>query len=193
MNRMLIKTNDIEDNELFAAIRNGEKKAFDRLFLKYYPKLCAYARQFVDFRDAEEIVHDVMVWFWENRIMQVFEVSLKGYLFKAVKNRCITLINRNELKRKIMSRIHQDMEEVYDDPDFYVVNELTEKIESALGELPAAYREAFELNRFHQMSYKNIAVQLNLSTKTVDYRIRQALKILRIKLKDYLPLLFFLH
>jgi RNA polymerase sigma-70 factor (ECF subfamily) len=192
-NSMSQEIDEKEDVILFESLQEGDKKAFDRLFLKYYPRLCAYARQFVDFSDAEEVVQDVMVWFWENRLMQVFEVSLKSYLFKAVKNRCITLINRNELRKKIMDKVHKDMENVYDDPDFYVVEELTCKIEEALQSLPATYREAFELNRFYQMSYKEIARQLNVSSKTVDYRIQQALKILRVKLKDYLSLLLFLQ
>jgi RNA polymerase sigma-70 factor (ECF subfamily) len=183
----------IEDIALFEALREGDKKAFDRLFLKYYPRLCAYARQYVNFNDAEEIVQDIMIWFWENRSMQVFESSLKSYLFKAVKNRCITLINRNELRRRIMYTVHKDMEHIYEDPDFYVAEELTNKIEEALQSLPQTYREAFELNRFYKMSYKEIAEQMNISSKTVDYRIQQALKILRVKLKDYLPLLLFLQ
>jgi RNA polymerase sigma-70 factor (ECF subfamily) len=190
---MLQETNEKEDLKLFEEIQYGNDKAFDTLFLKYYPGLCVYARQFVDFADAEEIVQDVMLWFWENRTMQIFETSLKNYLFKSVKNRCITLINRNELRQKIIHRIHKDLENVYEDPDFYIVKELTDKIETALKELPDTYREAFELNRFYQMSYKEIATQLNLSFKTIDYRIQQALKILRVKLKDYLPILLFLH
>lgn len=48
------------------------------------------------------------------------------------------------------------------------------------------------MHRFHDMSYKEIAVQLNISPKTVDYRIQQALKQLRIELKDYLPLIYLL-
>jgi RNA polymerase sigma-70 factor (ECF subfamily) len=191
--KMLQKTDDNDDLKLFELIREGNEKAFDTVFLKYYPGLCAYARQFVDFADGEEVVQDVLLWFWENRCRQVFESSLKNYLFKAVKNRCITLINRNELKRTVISRIQDDLQNVYDDPDFYVADELMKKIESALKELPETYREAFELNRFHNMSYKKIAARLNLSPKTVDYRIQQALKILRVKLKDYLPILLFLH
>jgi len=184
---------DTEDLKLFELIREGDEKAFDDIFLKYYSGLCAYATQFVTDSDAEEIVQDIMLWFWENRHMQVFEISLKNYLFKAVKNRCITLINRNELKQRIINTIHKDLEQIYEDPDFYIVEELTEKIEAALKELPDTYREAFELNRFHNMSYKEIAQKLNISHKTVDYRIQQALKILRVKLKDYLSLLLFLQ
>ena len=51
------------------------------------------------------------------------------------------------------------------------------------------YREAFIMHRFQNLSYKEAAELLNVSPKTVDYRIQQALKILRVKLKDYLPLI----
>ena len=59
----------------------------------------------------------------------------------------------------------------------------------AINELPPTYREAFIMHRFQNLSYKEAAELLNVSPKTVDYRIQQALKILRVKLKDYLPLI----
>ena len=125
----------------------------------------------------------------ENRNMQVIESSPKNYLFKAVKNRCLTLINRNELKQQIVNTLYADWQSQYEDPDFYVVEELTRNIEAALSRLPESYREAFEMNRFQNMTYNEIAQKLNVSSKTVDYRIQQALKLLRVELKDYLPLL----
>ena len=173
---------NINDEVLFQKIQAGDVKAFDTLFMRYYPLLCAYAKQYVDFYDGQEVVQDVMVWFWENRNMQVIESSPKNYLFKAVKNRCLTLINRNELKQQIVNTL-------YADPDFYVVEELTRNIEAALSRLPESYREAFEMNRFQNMTYNEIAQKLNVLSKTVDYRIQQALKLLRVELKDYLPLL----
>lgn len=113
----------------------------------------------------------------------------EDYLFKAVKNRCLTLINRNELKQQIVNTLYADWQSQYEDPDFYVVEELTRNIEAALSRLPESYREAFEMNRFQNMTYNEIAQKLNVSSKTVDYRIQQALKLLRVELKDYLPLL----
>ena len=182
-------TNNVTDEVLFEKIQAGDVKAFDLLFMRYYPLLCAYAKQFVDFDDGQEIVQDVMVWFWENSSMQVIESSPKNYLFKAVKNRCLTLINRNELKQRIVDTLSVHMLSQYEDPDFYVVEELTRNIERALARLPETYREAFEMNRFLNMTYNEIAQKLNVSSKTVDYRIQQALKQLRVELKDYLPLL----
>ena len=187
---MLSKITDIiTDEVLFEKIQAGDVKAFDILFIRYYPLLCAYAKQFVDFDDGQEIVQDVMVWFWENSSMQVIESSPKNYLFRAVKNRCLTLINRNELKQRVVSSMYENQQSQYEDPDFYIVEELTRNIENALSRLPETYREAFEMNRFQSMTYNEIAEKLNVSSKTVDYRIQQALKLLRVELKDYLPLL----
>lgn len=182
-------TDNITDEVLFEKIQAGDVKAFDILFMRYYPLLCAYAKQFVDFDDGQEIVQDVMVWFWENSSMQVIESSPKNYLFRAVKNRCLTLINRNELKQRVVSSMYENLQSQYEDPDFYIVEELTRNIENALSRLPETYREAFEMNRFQSMTYNEIAEKLNVSSKTVDYRIQQALKLLRVELKDYLPLL----
>lgn len=182
-------TDNITDEVLFEKIQAGDVKAFDILFMRYYPLLCAYAKQFVDFDDGQEIVQDVMVWFWENSNMQVIESSPKNYLFRAVKNRCLTLINRNELKQRVVSSMYENQQSQYEDPDFYIVEELTRNIENALSRLPETYREAFEMNRFQSMTYNEIAEKLNVSSKTVDYRIQQALKLLRVELKDYLPLL----
>jgi len=180
------------DEELYQLIQKGVEKAFDTFFLRHYPALCSYANQFVEREDAEEIAQEIMIWFWENRTMPVWETSLISYLFKAVKNRCITLINRNDLKQRILQTLYEGDDHLFDDPDFYVVEELSQKIQSALEALPSNYREAFEMNRFQKLTYKEIALQLNVSSKTVDYRIQQALKQLRIDLKDYLPLILFL-
>jgi RNA polymerase sigma-70 factor (family 1) len=181
------------DEELYQLIQKGVEKAFDTFFLRHYPALCSYANQFVEREDAEEIAQEIMIWFWENRTMPVWETSLISYLFKAVKNRCITLINRNDLKQRILQTLYEGDNHLFDDPDFYVVEELSQKIQSALEALPSNYREAFEMNRFQKLTYKEIASQLNVSSKTVDYRIQQALKQLRIDLKDYLPLILFLY
>lgn len=89
----------VADETLFQEIPKGKmKKAFDVLFLKYYPSLCAYAQRFVEYDDGQEIVQDVMVWLWENREMHTFEISPKSYLFKAVKKPLFDVVSRNEIK-----------------------------------------------------------------------------------------------
>lgn len=70
--------------------------------------------------------------------------------------------------------------------------ELVQRIEVAIDQLPETYRTAFIIHRFKGMSYKEIAEMYHVSPKTIDYHIQQALKILRKELKDYLPFGFIL-
>ncbi len=178
-----------KDTSLLTAMQNGDRSAFDMLFQKYYSVLCAYCYRFVRLEDAEEIVQDVMLWLWENRERPIIEYSLKQYLFKAVYHRCMTRVVQNEVKQRADTAYHERMSAMLQDVDIYQVNELSRHIQKAINELPPAYKEAFIMHRFRNLSYKEAAELLNVSPKTVDYRIQQALKILRVKLKDYLPLI----
>lgn len=178
-----------EDERLFMYLQRGDKKAFNTFFLRYYPVLCAYATQFVGMNDAEEIIQDLMVGIWERRKDIVVDSSLNGYLFRAVKNKCFNHLEKLRVHEQVHLLIAGNMQMKFEDPDFYVVEELTQKIEEALGRLPETYREAFVMNRIDGKTYNEIAAELSISAKTVDYRIQQALKNLRVELKDYLPLM----
>lgn len=179
----------LSDTELVHLIRDGDKKAFDTFFIRYYAVLCAYSNQFVCPDDGEDIVQDIMANTWMNRKNMLIPSFVRRYFFQAVKNRCLSFLSRNELKMKIQKTLHEHFGYPHDHPDFYVVAELTAKIEESLKRLPESYRTAFELNRVKEMTYNEIAKELALSPKTIDYRIQQALKLLRRDLREYLPML----
>lgn len=178
-----------QDNLLLSAIQKGDKKAFDTLFRKYYPILCAYGHRFVDLEDAEEIVQDSLLWLWENRGILMIETALNSYLFKMVYRRSLNKLEHIDAAQRADTRFYEEMQGMLQDTDFYQIEELTKRIKEAIAVLPESYREAFVMHRFREMSYKEIAEALGVSPKTVDYRIQQALKQLRTDLKDYLPLL----
>ena len=178
-----------ENDFLLSAVRHGDLKAFDTLFRKYYPMLCAYGHRFVDLEDAEEIVEDSLLWIWENRETLVIESSLSSYLFKMVYRRALNKFAHIDATQRADTRFYEEMQEMLQDTDYYQMEELTKRIEEAIAALPESYRESFVMHRFRDMSYKEIAETLGVSPKTIDYRIQQALKQLRTDLKDYLPLL----
>jgi RNA polymerase sigma-70 factor (ECF subfamily) len=60
----------------------------------------------------------------------------------------------------------------------------------AVKDLPKEYREAFEMNRFKDMTYNEIASKMGISPKTIAYRISQAIRLIRIQLTDFLPFFF---
>ena len=178
------------DNDfLLSDVQRGDQKAFDTLFRRYYPMLCAYGHRFVELEDAEEIVEDSLLWIWENRETLVIESSLNSYLFKMVYRRALNKLAHIDATQRADTRFYEEMQEMLQDTDYYQIEELAKRIEDAVAALPESYREAFVMHRFRDMSYKEIAETLGVSPKTIDYRIQQALKQLRVDLKDYLPLL----
>lgn len=178
------------DNDfLLSAVQRGDQKAFDTLFRRYYPMLCAYGHRFVELEDAEEIVEDSLLWIWENRETLVIESSLNSYLFKMVYRRALNKLAHIDATQRADTRFYEEMQEMLQDTDYYQIEELAKRIEDTVAALPESYREAFVMHRFRDMSYKEIAETLGVSPKTIDYRIQQALKQLRVDLKDYLPLL----
>lgn len=182
----------IDDSFLLSAMQHGDKKAYGTLFRRYYPMLCMYANRFVSLEDAEEIVQDVMLWLWENREIQTFNTSFSQYLYKAVHHRCINQLTRQQSQLRAETRFYKYMLEMLQDTDFFQTEELKKHIIKAIHALPPSYREAFVMHRFENKSYKEIAEILQVSTQTVNYRIQQALKQLRVSLKDYLPLILLL-
>ena len=179
----------MDDNNLITLLQQGDRNAYKQLFIKYYSPLCEYASQYISDDDSEELVQELMLFLWETRENLVIETSLKSYLFISTKHRCLNAIRKNQYHERIHNQIYEKIKDQFEDPDYYFVNELTENIQKAIENLPETYRETFAMSRFGEKTNVQIAEKLGISVKTVEYRISQALKILRFKLKDYLPLL----
>lgn len=176
----------MDDQILFLQMQHGEENAYKEIFVKYYSPLCEYASRYIRDEEAEELVQDLMLYIWEDREALVIESSLKSYLFIAVKHRCLNALKLKVYREKAHEILYEKLKDQFEDPDYYLFNELSDRIEKSISELPDNYRETFELSRFGELSNTQIAQQLNISVKTVEYRISRSLKILRVKLKDYL-------
>ena len=184
-----MKYKDI-DHSILLELKNGKKTAFDIVYEHYYGGLYAFASQYVPLSECEEIIQDVMMWLWENRDTIAPEMSLKSLLFTIVKNRCLNSISHRQVKQRVHENLFRKFETQFEDPDFYISGELLKTLDKAIKDLPEDYKKAFEMNRFEDMTYNEIAEKFDVSPKTIAYRISQALKILRRELKEYLPVLF---
>jgi len=181
-------TDNSTDTLLLELLKRGNMSAFEKVFTRYYSTLCAYSRLFIRSGDVcENIVQELMLWIWENHSELHINDSLSRYLFTATRNRCLKHISHEMVERRVLDEMHKKLHGQFESPDFYIVQELEERIQNAVARLPDSYRQAFELNRYERKTYDEIASMLGVSSKTVDYRIQQALKLLRASLKDYLP------
>lgn len=169
---------------LFKEVVQGNRAAFDALFKLYYPSLLAYSMRFLTKEDSENIVQDVMLYLWENR--RTLKINnLQNYLFTSVRNKALSQLNHGSVKQRVHAEMINSLFKSYSFNEIAIL-EVTERMEKTLGSIQKEYREAFELNRFYNKSYKEIADIKNISPKTVDYRIQQALQALKKSLNDYL-------
>jgi len=187
---LCLQPDDImNDLDLFEAIQEGDLYAYKKMFLKYYAPLCTYAEQFLSDADAEELVQDLMLYIWEARENLIVSTSLKSYLFIAVKNRSYNAIRKQKYRERIHNKLYERLDrEQIDHPDFYMADELAAKITDAINKLPENYRKTFEMSRFEGLTNAKISATLDVSIKTVEYRISKSLKILKNKLKDYMAI-----
>lgn len=176
----------VDESVLVQQLRDGKKNAFDCIYLHYFKRLSAFALLYVPITDSEEIVQDVMAWLWENHALIAPDTTIKSFLFAAVKYKCINRNTHVQIKNKVLELFRKKYTSLFEDPNYYEKEELIGLLNKTLQNISPEYREAFTLNRFENLTYKEIAEQTGVSSKTVAYRISQTLKILRNELKDFL-------
>lgn len=191
--RISTKIRGIEERILVERMQQGDTTAFELLFKYYYPGLVVFASNIVLNKDeAEELVQDFFVRLWENRHSLKSDNPLKNYLFTSVKNRSINFLKSAQVKKNVIEELKRQMEsEMRYNPDIYTDTELQQKLKLAFTKLPPRTAEIFTLSRFKGLSNDEIALSLELSKRTVETQISNALKILRKELQNYLTLLLF--
>ena len=179
--------NGIKEETLIQRLINGDQTAFELLFRYYYAGLVTFASQIVlDADEAEEIVQDFFVKLWTGRREIKKSETLKSYFFTSVKNRALNALKKQKINEKVRAELREMIEadQLYQ-PDLFIESELQSRIKSAFEKLPPRMNEVFTLSRFKDFSNDQIAEQLNISKRTVETHISNALKILREELKDY--------
>jgi len=178
----------MDEPDIIRLIRTGDETAFEKLFRLYYERLCRYADQFLkDSSLAEELVQDLFVTIWENKVNLNLQVGIKPYLYRAVHNRCLNSIKHEQVKKNYSNSFKANGSAgVHQNEQPLEAKELTKRIGNAIEKLPEECRKVFRLSRFEEFSYKEIADYLGISVKTVENQMGKALKIMRRELADYL-------
>ncbi len=173
------------------------KKDLRDIYDLYYQPLCHLARYYLcDEDEAKGVVQDAFVKLWEISYSLNSDSNLRNFLFTLVKNGSLNILKHRQVllnhheKIKGMEIRHQyeSLSRIHD--DYLELNELKEKIDRAVMNLPEHCRVVFEMSRFEELKNREIAEKLGVSQKTVEAHLTKALKIMRSELKDYLPLIF---
>lgn len=181
-------------NEAFLAreLVQRNEAAFEQVFKAHFKNLHAYACTIVrNDAVAEGIVQNVFLKLWDRSSSLNIQTSVAAYLYRAVYNESCNHLKHQKVKQSYAQYAHQTMSEATKETASkkLAVAELEQKIKTALSELPEQCRTVFQLSRFEELKYQEIADKLDISIKTVEAQMGKALKLMRIKLADYLPLI----
>lgn len=177
-------TTRVIDNEHIVRVAFAEStsKGFEALFRLYYQALYSHALRFVYTKEkAEDIVCDVFYDFWKSNSFHSLQSTYRAYLYAAVRNRSYTYI-RYELKEEKNLTSPESSEQISAgaNPESIIeYDELHQRIEQVIQELPTQCQRVFLLSRFEGKKNKEIAAELNLSLKTVEAHMARALSQLR--------------
>lgn len=173
---------------------------FNRIYKDYYNRSFRFVKSYV-FEDvvAEDIVSESLVALWQQ--MRKEEVSHPlSLLLTILKNKSLNHLKSRERHQTMLDAmldmLSRDLNyriQALDacDPQEIFSAEVAVIMERTLSALPEQTRRVFEMSRYEAMPVKDIATQLALSSKTVEYHITKSLKALRLALKDYLPVYSF--
>lgn len=182
-------------------LKHGNEDAYKYIYDHHYVLLCHVANQYLkDNFLSETIVGDVIFHLWEIRETLNITISVRSYLMKAVRNRCMDYLKSDHEKKEISFSVlvaEEMSEEKYLQSDNYPLGTLLEReleneIRVAIDKLPIECRCVFEKSRFEEKKYEEIAAELNISVNTVKYHIKNALSFLQTELGKYLIMLFLL-
>ncbi|WP_372772523.1 RNA polymerase sigma-70 factor [Mangrovibacterium sp.] len=181
---------NIKANKRILKVPSKTEHKFESIFQTYFVRLCCFADRYTtNPEESKEIVQEVFLQVWNKREQLAFDREIHSYLFRAVKNGCLNLLQH----KRIVDSYHAVLyllyarEELHSDTyESLEISELSEKIDQAIQTLPDECRRIFLLSRENGLKYAEIAKELQISVKTVETQMSRALSRLRTYLKDYL-------
>lgn len=177
---------DNYDLLILKVVTNDDEVAYYKLFNQFYTPLCVYAFRYVrSMQTREDIVQDVFFKLWNDRKSIQITSSIRTYLLVATKNHCLNYLQRKELELSYEQKLINEFNETLSEVDLYSLSELQGMVDQAIAKLPEKYRIVFEMSRFQNLTYREIADKQGISIKTVEAHMSKALIILRSELKDY--------
>ncbi|MEX2397135.1 MAG: RNA polymerase sigma-70 factor [Balneolales bacterium] len=174
---------------LILEICNGNEKAYEELYFEYYYQLCRFAESITKCSElARDIVQEVFLNIWVKRKSWEVKHSLKAYLYQAVRNQALNMVEQQGARHGLSVRLKEEFDmqskataEEGDDPASKLpglINQIWELVE----EMPDQRKMVFVLHRKHGLSYLEISEVMGIARKTVENHMGKVFQELREKL-----------
>lgn len=176
---------NVTDNELLQRIKQDNQEAFTELHHRYHLLLFAYAFKLTgEEQEAKDLVQEIFISLWNKRKTVVLSVSIRAYLYSAVRYRFLKLVAHDKVRADYAAHFRKFVEtaEAHAD-DALLFKELVAEVERLADALPGKMGEVFLKSKIENYSNEEIAEMLQISTKTVKNLLSDAKSIIRSKRK----------
>ena len=175
------------DTQWVAGLRAGDTRAYEAVFRAYHARLCTFAHSYLQNRaDAEEVVQELFLALWQKQESLSIDISLRAYLFRAIRNRVLNRSARARLEQRWLDEAAaQPVAESDPAPPADQVlqsTQLIERVQTALRDLPPGCQRVLQLRWQEELSYAEIAETLGISVKGVENQLSRARRALRLNL-----------
>jgi RNA polymerase sigma-70 factor (ECF subfamily) len=175
----------LNEKVLIASLQKGDKFAFTRLYTLFYPEMCAYMTVICKDDDrAKEIVQQSLIKIWRKRKSLNVKKSLKHYLFKIAYHQYVDAKRKEKKKFLFLEQLKGEATQELIEYSDSLNEQRLKFLEREIEDLPPQCKKVFLLGKRDGLKYREIALQLKISKKTVELHMGKALKRIRKKLRN---------
>lgn len=180
-----MKTNYISETDWIIALKEGNLQAFNELFERYGKRLYHFSIGYLkSIENAEEIVQEVFMKIWDNRLELSAQKSIESYLFTIARNGILNTIRKSKSEQTYLNyvKINPGKNVLLDEELNF--NELEKAYHEAIEQLSPRRKEIFLLSREQALSNAEIAEKMSVSVKTVENQMTSAISEIRRNLRS---------
>lgn len=170
----------MENKDDLKKIASGDMQAFERIFMRYQPKLTAFLMGFLQDKElCRDMAQDIFLDIWEKRQKLAHIESFTAYLFQIGRYQVYNYYDHMLVHEKyaLNQIFHTSLAETIEEGLF--LKELQEQIKTYINQMPIQRQRIFRMSRYEGLSNKQIAQKLNLSKRTIENNLSLALAELR--------------
>jgi RNA polymerase sigma-70 factor (ECF subfamily) len=186
------------EKQIINQFKLGNELAFELIFHRSKGKLKGFLKKVLPVdEDIESILQEIYIKLWLSRKSINADSNFETFLFTIARNLVIDVIRKRLHKQKYLEELCRQLKEGerngLDTLENVEYSELEKKIFELIRKLPEKRQQIFKLNRIEGLTYREIALKLNISENTVDSQMRKALDFLRVEIKQFLTILIFMY
>jgi RNA polymerase sigma-70 factor (ECF subfamily) len=178
----------VDENQWITALKKGDEKVFEQIYNHYWQKLYSVAYNYTRCRQtAQEVVQEVFVNLWVHRQERTLHKCLQAYLYGAIRNKIYDYFDKQTVRERFQNYALRQYPAASNTTEQQLIfDELQEIVTRQIDGLPETTKKVFTLSRMQGFSIPEIALEMKLSVKTVEYHLTKALKHLRLHLTELL-------